>query len=168
MTNNVGPALNRTPPQPSTTLLSNAWRLSGRRLGRRSHPRLRGNSRLRSPRSRLRTLRCGRLRCGKCVRRSERCISLRIQSASITMLKRWQRKISERVTCSRCRHRCRHCWGAGAGLLLAKMTEAPGNKCIRLRIVRPVQPFSVGLGRTTRGSSSFSFGCSVVLSVSFS
>ena len=33
------------------------------------------------------------------------------------------------VTCSR----CRHCWGAGAGLLLAKMAEAPGSKCIRLR-----------------------------------
>ena len=34
------------------------------------------------------------------------------------------------VTCSRCRHRCRHCWGAGAGLWLAKMAEAPGSKCI--------------------------------------
>ena len=37
------------------------------------------------------------------------------------------------ITCSRCRHRCRHCWGAGAGLWLAIMAEAPGSKCIRLR-----------------------------------
>ena len=96
-------------------------RLSGRRLGRRPHPRLRGSSRLRSPRSRLCTLRSGRLRSPRNPKPLQsHALAAGIDAATVgvrvpgSCLQKWQKRL---------------------------VVNALG-----FAIVRPVQPFALGTG----------------------